>query len=230
MEKKEFLKGSPLPRGFPPFKEGFDFRPQIPGFSSKVFGVVKLILGVLILPFVYSASISFLNEFNVIDGILQRYFWSGAISFLIIYLFIWEPTKIYSRGQKILEAIFRFFAPLVKIAPYLLPIYFILIFVTYLILSFTVKSEGLINYSIFLFGFTLALHLVFSAKSIRSKQGGFLTKANYVFGFSLIYIINLILLSFCLNIIFNKFSFVNFANYSFQIAKGIFSAVFKQIF
>ena len=218
MEKKEFPK------------EAIDLKPKMSaGISRRIFGITKFILGVFLLPFVYSLTISFLNEFSIIEKPLQNNFWAGVISFLLIYLFVWEPAKIYLKGQKLLEVIFRFFAPLVRIAPYLLPIFSILIFIGYLILAVLVKSDQLLNYSIFLFGFTIALHLVFSAKSLRSRQGDFL-KANYIFGFSLIYIINLILLSFFLNIIFAKFSIVNFLNYSFQTAKEIFGTLFKQLF
>lgn len=206
-----------------------DIQPKTRGFPTRIFGIIKFILGICLLPFVYSATASFLNEFCIIEKSSQNYFWSGLITLLIIYLFVWEPTIVYTRGQRLVELIFAFFKPPVKVAPYLLPIYTILLFITYWISSFIFKSPTLINYFIFLFGFSLGLHLIFSAKSIRSKQQDFL-KANYIFGFSFIYIINLILLAFFLNIVFEKFSVVNFLNNSFQIAKDIFSAIFKQIF
>ncbi|MBU3958828.1 MAG: hypothetical protein KKH29_03740 [Candidatus Omnitrophica bacterium] len=229
MEKKEFRKGALSPKDFASLKDELDLRPKGPGMPSWVSGLGKFIAGIIILPFVYSTSIAFLNEFAAIKKSLQNYFWAGAISLLIVYLFIWEPVKIYTKGQKLLGTIFRFFAPLVKVAPYLLPIYFILLFIGYLIISLLIKPLLLINYFFFLFGFSLALHLVFSAKTIRYRQGDFL-KANYIFGFSLIYIINLILLAACLSIVLKSFSFVSFASYSSQIAKEIFGAVFKQLF
>jgi len=202
---------------------------KIGGFSIRIFGLIKFLLGVCLLPFVYSASISFLNEFGVIEKAMQNYFWSGLITLVIVYLFIWEPAIIYTKGQKILEIIFAFFKPLVRVAPYLLPIYTLILFMAYWVLSFIWKSPNLVNYFLFLFGFTLGLHLIFSAKSIRSKQQGFL-KANYIFGFSFIYIVNLIFICFFLNLIFEKFSVVNFFNNSFQAATSIFSTVFKQLF
>ena len=224
MEKKEFLK-----------TEG-DFQPKASGIASKFyaiynksFGVIKFILGVCFLPFVYSSTVSFLEQFSLIEKALQNYFCSGIIALLLIYLFVWEPAIIYSKGHKILELIFNFFKPLVRFAPYLLPIYTIILFVMYLLLSLAVKSRWLIEYSLFLAGFTLTLHLVFSAKTLRLKKGDFL-KANYIFGFSFIYIINLMLLAFCLNLIFKDFSFVAFLNNSFQAAKDIFGTVFKQLF
>ena len=202
---------------------------KIPGISAKAFGVIKFILGILLLPFVYSFTIAFLDEFALIDQSAQNCFWSGAVSLLLVYLFIWEPAIIYAKGQKLLEILFTFFRPLVRVAPYLLPIYTLLLFALYGIIFLFDKSQSLLNTFIFLTGFSMALHLVFSAKTLRSKQGDFL-KGNYIFGFSFVYIINLLVFSFCVNLIFAKFSFVNFSNNSFQIAKGIFSAIFNQLF
>jgi hypothetical protein len=198
-------------------------------FSGKLFSLVKLALGICLLPFVYSITGAFFNELNLLEGLLKEYFFGGIISFLIIYLFIVEPRLIYNKGQKIIAIVFRFFAPLVRVAPYLLPIYTIILFLVYLIYVLISKSAGSLKYFVFLFGFSIGLHLVFSAKSLRSRQGDFL-KSNYIFGFSFVYIINIAILSLGLSFVFNVFSFVNFCNNSFQIAKDIFGAVFKQLF
>jgi len=198
-------------------------------FSHRALSIVKFIIGICLLPFVYSASVSFLNEFNTVEKLFQDYFWAGVISFIIIYLFVYEPAIIYNKGQRLLGIVFQFFKPLVRVAPYLLPIYTIVIFIAYLIFSSAFKTKEAVGSFILLFSFSLTLHLVFSARSVRSKQGDFL-KANYIFGFSFVYIIDLVLLAFCLNIIFKEFSFVNFFNNSFQIGKNIFYTIFKQLF
>ena len=203
--------------------------PKMAGFSNRIFGIIKFILGVCLLAFVYSYSVSFINEISLIDKSLQNDFWAGVITLLVVYLFIWEPSIVYIKGQKLVEIVFSFFKPLVRVAPYLLPIYTIILFILYGVLSFTLKSPSLINYFVFLFGLSVSLHLIFSAKSIRSKQGDFL-KANYIFGFSLIYIINLMLLTFGFNLLFKDFSFVNFFNSSYQFTKAIYYAAFKQLF
>jgi hypothetical protein len=206
-----------------------NFSSKISGLSSKLFGVIKVALAVLILPFVYSSIVSFMNEFVQIDPRLQQVFLNGVITFLAIYLFIWEPVLIYNKGHKLLELVFSFFKPMVNVAPFLLPIYTILFFIIYGLLSLGIKAGWLIEYTLFLIGFSTILHLTFSAKTIRSKKGDFL-KANYIFGFSFIVILNLMLLAFGFSLIFAKFSFVNFCNISFTIFKNIFLAVFKQLF
>lgn len=217
----------------PPEKEiapdSLGLEKKIHGISHWLFGFTKFSLGILLLPYVFSFTQSFVLQMGVIDKPSQEYFWYGVITFLIIHLFIWEPAKVYNAGHKILEFIFSFVKPLVKVAPYLLPIYTIVLFVTYNIMSWGNKSADLADCFIFLFGFSITLHLVFSAKTLRSKKDDFL-KGNYIFGFSFVYILNLMLVAFCLNIIFDQYSFVGFFNNSFQIASHIFQALFKQLF
>lgn len=228
MEKKEFPKKNTFKR------EGksdstFSAPRKLSKFQGKVLGIVKFILGICLLPFVYSVSCAFLSEFSRVPGSLQRYFWGGVISLLVVFLFIWEPLVVYTRGQEILELVFGFFRPLIKIAPYLLPIYTLIALVIYeLLVVLFDMPETSVNYFIFILGLTMALHIVFSGKSLRAK-GDFL-KADYIFYFSFVYILNIGLLSFCVNIIYPNFHLFDFCNESFQIAKGIFSAVFKQLF
>lgn len=201
---------------------------KISWLSNKTFGIIKFILGICLLPAVYSSSVSFFNEFSVLARPLQNYFWAGIISLVLVYLFVWEPAMLYQKGHRVLEIIFSFFKPLVNVAPNLLPIHTIIALIAYGILSIFIKADWLIRLFLFIFGFTLSLHLVFAAKSIRGKKD--FLRANYIFGFSLIYIINLLLLCFCLNLIFAEFSFVNYFNNTFQIARNIFYTIFRQLF
>jgi len=115
------------------------------------------------------------------------------------------------------------------VAPFLLPIYMIFIFIIYGILSFWVRGSWLIQYALFLIGFTGILHLVFASKTIRSKKGDFL-KANYIFSSCFIFILNLSLMALGLSFIFERFSFVNFCNVSFTTFQNILQAAFKQLF
>lgn len=232
MEKIEFPKKNSKKDFSPKIKagsaEGAGGQSKVPGLSNKAVAVIKFFLGIFLLPFVYTFTKAFLSEIKLIDVSLQRYLWDGILVFLLVHLFVFEPAKIYQKGQKILEVIFHFFSPLVKVAPYVLPVYTIIAFFLYLLLTLFIKSGELLNYFIFTFGFSLALHIVFSAKTLRSKQD--FLKANYIFGFSLVFIINLILVGLFLNLIFDKFSFVNFFSNAYLEATSIFKAVFKQLF
>lgn len=194
----------------------------------KSLSILKFSLGILLLPLVVGFSAGFYEELIVLDKTLTSYFYWGIASYLILHLFIYKPLIIYKKGQRILEVIFGFFSPLVKVANYLLPIYTIFLFFIYFIISVFTKEAPLTNYFLFLFSFSLSLHLILTTEVLRAKED--FLKANYIFGFSLIYILNLILLSFGLSLIFDKFSFVKFFNNSFSISQGIFSKIFTQLF
>jgi hypothetical protein len=212
-------------------KENFlaEAAPKPKGWGGRMFGIIKFVLGVCLLSFVYSTTVSFLGEFSTLDPAAQNNFWAGLITLIVIYLFVWEPAIIYAKGQKIIELIFSFLKPLVRVAPYLLPVYTLVLFLGYLVLSAMTKSPKLLNYFLFLFGLSQGLHLIFGAKSLRGKQEDFL-KSNYIFGFSFVYILNLCLTALILNFIFAKFSVVGFLNNSYQAAANIFRTVFGQLF
>jgi len=200
-----------------------------PNRSKKALTVLKCIIAILLLPWVYSVTVSFINEAKAVKEPFLSLFGKGIITFLVFYLFVYEHAKIYQKGQQIAEATFRFIWPLIKVAPFVLPIYSIILFLSYLLISLFVKSNSLLEYFIFFIGFSTAFHLVFTARNLRSRRDDFLM-INYFFSFGLIYIINVVLLALVFSILFNSFSWINFGKSSFQINKGIFSAVFSQLF
>jgi hypothetical protein len=202
---------------------------KLQALTKRSLSVFKLLLGLSFLTFVYSSTKAFVAEFSNIELRYQRPLWEGLVAFVIVYFFVYEPAKVYQKGQKILEVIFKFFAPLVKVAPYVLPIYTILLFCLYPLFALIFPYDETLVYFVFLFGFSLALHLVFGAKSLRTKTGDFL-KANYIFGFTLVYIIDVLLFSLLLNLVFEKFSFVDFFNVAYKTSHEIIVAVIKQIF
>jgi hypothetical protein len=202
---------------------------HLQNLGNKALAVLKLLLGLTFLAFVYAGSRGFFTKFRLADADLQACFWSGMVAFIITYLFLYEPTIVYQKGQKILAFVFKFFAPLVKVAPYVLPIYSLLVFASYPLLKMWMLPKDAAGLVVFLGGFSWTLHIVFSAKSLRARQGDFL-KANYIFSFTLIYILDLLFIAFLLSLIVDKFSFVGFFQSSFEAARDLWVTVTKQVF
>ena len=71
----------------------------------------------------------------------------GVVALIVSYLFVWEPTILFAKGQKVVEFVFSFFRPMVKVAPYVLPIYSLLLFGIYLIIS-TMTQEVSVFFSL----------------------------------------------------------------------------------
>ena len=200
-----------------------------PNKSKKALIALKALIAIFLLPWVYSFTASFINESRVIKASLFNQFNWGVITFLVTYLFIYAPGKVYQKGQKITEATFRFISPLVKVAPFVLPIYSILLFLLYFLIFRFVKSPLSLRMFMFFIGFSFIFHLTFTARTLHSRKDDFLM-INYLFAFSIIYIINLCLLALGFSVLFKSFSWFNFSKTSFQIAQRIFSAAFNQLF
>ena len=231
MEKKEFPKKQADQKKNPDSKSKTESKisGKLKWISDRAADIIKLILGICLLPFVYSSAKSFLIQISNVNNSLQNCFWTGVLTLILIHLFIWEPAAIYNGGHKLLEIVFNFFQPLVKVAPYLLPIYTIVAFIVYGLLSLFIKENWLIQYAMFIFGLSIALHLIFASRTLRSKKGDILM-SNYIFGFSFIFIINLGLLSFLLSLMLNDYSFIKYSNYTYSLAVEIFRAFFSQLF
>jgi hypothetical protein len=191
---------------------------------------LRLILGVLLLPVVYGVTQNLLSQMFVVDKMILTYLLTGISIFLTLYLFVWEPAIIYKKGQRVLEIIFKFFAPLVKTAPYVLPIYTILISLVYFILANFIKSEYLLYYTLSCLGFCTMLHLVFTAQVLKPKQWDYAKITNYLFSFSLIFILDLWLFGYIFSFITDNFSFLSLFNGSIQTAQDIYKSIFSQLF
>ncbi len=198
--------------------------------ANKLSSILKLIFAILLLAVVIACSIAFSREIMVLNKLTISCFLWGIFSFLIIYHLIWEPEVVYIKGQRVVEIVFRFFAPLVKVASFCLPIYTLFILIAYWLLSLLFTGlKDLGNYFIFFASFFLAMHIVFTAKSLKSRQSDFL-KANYFFAMELIYLINIAIIAGLFNLILPDFSFLDFFRASCQNTQSIFLPVFRQLF
>ena len=233
MEERESLKkDDPTYKLLHPSAEEESPSPIKVGFLrvlSFLLTLAKLILGLMLLPFVYSTSVAFFNSLRLANQVALVYFFAGVFTLLVVHLFIWELKIVYSAGGKLLALIFSFIQPLVKVAPYLLPTYTIIIFIIYSIVLLFSKSQEVLYYFIFFFGFSMSMHLIFSSRSLRTKRGDFL-KANYIFGFCLIYMINLVLVATFLNLVIADYSLITFFRSSFRTGENILVVILAQLF
>ncbi len=194
------------------------------GFSRAI----KFVVGLLLLPPVYSFTVSFINELNSLKGNLALYFWGGLASFAIVYIFIYQPELIYNYGQEMVKVVFAFFKPLSAAAAYVVPIYTVILFLVYGVLVFISGAKGITEYFLLLIGFSWGLHLVFTAKALNSVKKDFL-KADYIFGFFSVYLIDLVLVAFASSLTLRGFSFINFFAQSFQASADIFNVIFNKV-
>jgi len=197
--------------------------------NKNIVSILKLICAIVFVPIVIFSSISFFRQMHSVDREIYEYFTSGMFAYLILHLFIYEPNVVFQKGQGMVSGVFRFFSPLVKVASFVLPIYTIFILIIFAIIKLFYKDVNITKQLVFLIGFTLTLHMVFCARTLKTKTEDVL-RANYFFAIQLIYIINLFIVAFSLSYFLEGFSFLDFYNYTFSQAVNIYNAVFSQLF
>lgn len=215
---------------------------------------LKLILGVLLIPFCFGTAIAFYREVSKIslNSLDKMIFLWGVILYMIIHLFLFKPQRVYIFGHEIVHLLFSWLSGgkikkikisneggevktdrlnfLTLISPYIFPIYPLIFSLLFFILDASYKL-GFIYLRIFLFtlGFTLTMHILMTAETLRRIQPD-LIKAGYFLSLTLIFLINISVIAFVLSRIFTHFSFSSFLNLSFTVTYSIFSRIFAQFF
>ena len=115
------------------------------------------------------------------------------------------------------------------LAPYLIPVYTVIVAIIYFILSFFIDITLYSRVFIFLMGFTLMFHLAYTAESIRDKQSD-LIKAGYFSSISFIYLSNLTVAFLIISLFFQDASFVDFIGKVYEKAKFFYYSFWKQLF
>jgi hypothetical protein len=197
--------------------------------KDRLLSILKLILAVLLLPVVIGITISFMQNLGLMDAKVSLAFGWGVVVYLILHILLYEPSQVYDAGKKISEKALVFFSPLVKVAGFCIPIFTILTFVAYYAASLIWKELNLFPAFSFAVSFTLTMHLVFTANSLKRKQPGDL-KENYFFSIFIIYIVNMLIVAGAFSLLSPDFSFVDFVKKCGDVAAVIYTASFKQLF
>ena len=164
------------------------------GFHNNyIFTLVKFLLFLILLCFAVELTRCFYADIQSKDGFKINVFYLSILAPFLFYTFCSDLNQFYGKVQRFF---FRssFFSMLV---PSLLVFFSVCFFVLPKVFHFTYSKD------IFLFigGFTFMSHLIFVAREIKGTT--FTTFINYLFFFSVLYMMHLILFSLYLEVDFN---------------------------
>ena len=197
--------------------------------GAKLIQTVKFLFFLVLIPLIVGMTVAFIRQIAGLTEDQYLYFVWGMVGYLIVHFFVYEPEPVYRYGKSLVADVFRFLAPLVEIAPLLLPIYSIVFLILFYFTSFFFKEIDLSQYYLFLISFTFTMHMIFTARDLRAQdQTAF--KPDYFFSIALVYVINVIIIALMLNLIFPTFSFVEFFRKTSQISSSMYSTTFSQLF
>ena len=213
--------------------------------------LIKLAVGVLAAPFAVGASAALYRNILLIKELAQsmNYFLWGMAGYAALHLLFYKPTYIYVLGHEAVHAgmawvfggkIKSFKASekggsvttdksnaVIELGPYFVPIYAIIITVVY----FLIATSYSVNSSIFMFliGFALAFHVISTIEVMKVRQPD-IVKSGYFFSIVLVYVLNIVVISFIFALIFPGFGMKNFFIDMWNVSKNIYVAIVRQLF
>ncbi|MBN1871806.1 MAG: hypothetical protein JW800_04450 [Candidatus Omnitrophica bacterium] len=216
---------------------------------------IKSVLGILLLPVVFAVASSFYEQFGFIDINFtkgQIYFLWGVTAYCLFQLILIKPVYLYVLGHETVHVlatwlclgrVTRFHVTsrggsvsttktniFIKLSPYFIPIYAILITAAYFFIIKMFLWGFLVRpYYMFLFGATLSFHIIMTIDTIKVKQPDF-AKAGHIMSLVLIFVINMIIIAGILGLFFNSFSFLSFLRSSYYSSVDLYRTIFIRLF
>jgi len=216
--------------------------------------VLKLLLGILIIPVCIGVSVGFyeqLNRIKVISYYHQKYFVIGIVAYLVVHALIFKPSYLYIFSHEFMHAIATWMSGgkvksfkvsskggsvgvtksnlFIALAPYFFPFYTVVVAIVFFAAKFFLKNN--IDYNPFLFaiGFTLAFHIIITVDFLKIRQTD-LMHAGYLFSICLIYIVNIIVIGLIFSLLFSSVTFKAFLMDIYLNSKDIYVGMYQQLF
>ncbi|MFC1752187.1 hypothetical protein ACFL96_02185 [Thermoproteota archaeon] len=199
------------------------------GFISTILSILKLVLGIALLPFVIGLTRSFYHELMEEAVSVRRVFYWGIATYLVLHLFAFKLQGFFDAGQRIIGKLFGFFVPLRRVMYVCLPVYSTLFFVIYFIWKTFFNYRYSVGYFLFGIAFMATMHLVLTANSLREGPSDSL-RGGYICSLFLLYIVNIIVLCAFLHFMLEGFSFLEFIKQGFDFFIKAITFSWKQLF
>ena len=220
---------------------------------SKLKLLVRFLIALLLIPITIAVSLTLYRQLGIIRSFspVQTLFLLGIGAYLVVHAIFYKPIYLYVLGHELTHAISALLCGgkvksiavssqggrvsttksnlIITLAPYLIPIYAVVLLLIYLGISMVTNVVRYTNLFTFLIGFSLAFHVVLTVDCLKKEQPDIL-KSGTLFSLFLIYIVNICVIVFILGVIFPEISFLSFFKASATLSKEIYLSVFTQLF
>lgn len=216
--------------------------------------ILRFFIGLLLIPIVIAITVSFIENLTGMEGVKSKsaeiFLW-GVLAYVVLHLFLHKPRYVYTVGHEVMHVFATWLSggkvksfsasndggsvastkanTFISLSPYFIPTHTLIISALYFIIPFFINIPGINRIYLFLAGFTLALHLVFTAEVLKVRQPDVI-RTGYIFSLATIFIINIVIVAFLLSLLLEGASFKSFFNATYAGSKAIYIKVFKQLF
>ena len=184
--------------------------------------IIKTIVAVLLLPLVVACAQTFWEHLSGYSASSDaEFFLYGAISFLIVFLFLYRFWGPYELGQKISLSIFRFLAPLDKLLAHFFPFYLIILFVAFVTVRRFLGLTTYDHYFLFFLGFILSMQTLQSAQELQEQESQSF-KFAYLLVLFLAILVNFSFIVLGMDLVYGKLTFMKFFDSTLTASQGLY--------
>lgn len=177
---------------------------------------------------VAACLVNFIEHLSFYARAYQTIFLCGVWSFLASYLFLYDFREVYQFGQKNLEAILGFLAPLNQTLTNVFSFYFIFSMILFYLLKIITRANSIIPYFVFIAGFTSVMHVILSARDFQGQEKA-LFKPTYLFWMCVIVIVNVVLLVLYMDLSIDKLTLMKFLKSAWSLSIDYYRIVLKSL-
>ncbi len=188
-----------------------------------LWSILKILGFVLILPLIIASVIAFQGQ--VLSLPMNKEVWLlwGAGIYIALHLFVYDFKDLYNLGNALIGKVISF-----KPVGYVLPLFTVLVIMVYVITLIFGKFSWQ-PYFLFAIAFTLAMHVVLTAREIYQADNTIL-KAHYLLVFGAVFVVSILIISLLLAWAIPEFSIVGFvkslSSHTIHFYKSVYTALF----
>jgi len=213
---------------------------------------IVIILGILLMPVCVSFTLALYEQLAYVGNDAQNrpYFLFGIAAYLFVHIFLYVPDRLYKSEHKGLNAAVKWVSAgkikklnpeakakedeihpnvILILAPHFVPLYAILSVLVYCALSLFWQVASFLKLLMLFMGAGLIFHMAFTAEAFKSRHKSLIGSA-YILSLTLIYIFNIIVITFALSLLFNDISMKDFFVSAYKVTAGISASIFRQLF
>ncbi len=215
--------------------------------------LLRLSFGILLLPVVFGYAVAFYEQLVAIHEVKDPHLalLFGMTSYLGFHLLIMAPTRLYIFGHELMHTIATWISggkvkgfkvgkkkgsvktdrvnPVIALAPYVVPVYSILLGLLYGIAGFFWDTSPWTWWFLFVLGLTLTFHLVFTIVVLREEQTD-LHVVGPLLSLVLIVWFNMTLVIGAVSLVIPEVHFGSYLMKGFDQTQAVYQEIFYQLF
>ena len=213
--------------------------------------ILKFIIALLAIPLVIAFSRSFyffINDIAFLSSRINFFIW-GLIGYMVIHILCFKPMYLYILSHEVIHVLATWVCgghitsfnvssnggnvttsktnSFIELSPYFVPLYSIFLIAIFPLARGLLSDLNITSLYIFVVGFTLGMHLIMTADSLKLRQPD-LSRTGFIFSYMLIYISNLIIIALLISLVTDIEHFKIFILSSIRNTKNIYLLIWNK--